>query len=63
MINEQERDESSHHGWHKYLVQSLGEVAGQALESEGFVIAGKVMGLEGDPGGGVRSTSLAKREC
>ena len=62
-MDEQERDESSQRGWHKSLVQSPREVAGQAPESDGVAIANRVMGLEGDLGGGVKSTSLAKREC
>ena len=41
----------------------LGEAAGQALESKGAPTAGRLMGLEGDLSGGVRRTSLAKREC
>ena len=44
-------------------MHNLGGVARQAHDSEGVAIAAIVMGLEGDPSGGVRSTSLAKREC
>ena len=64
-MEEHDQDEIYHRVSSQHIcpLQNPGSVAIQAPKSEGASTTDSMMCLERDPGGGVRRTSLTKREC